>query len=34
LCDRAILLEKGKIQSIGEPEKVIDDYMTVFDGKQ
>lgn len=27
LCDRALLLDNGKIQSIGEPEKVIDVYL-------
>jgi ABC-2 type transport system ATP-binding protein len=31
LCDRALLLDNGKIQSIGEPEKVIDAYLGTLD---
>jgi lipopolysaccharide transport system ATP-binding protein len=30
LCDRLMLLHNGKIASIGEPEKVIDDYLDVL----
>lgn len=30
LCNRAFLLEKGKIASIGEPEKVVNDYLTLL----
>lgn len=33
LCDRAILLEKGKIESIGEPRKVVDDYLRILNGQ-
>lgn len=29
-CDRAMLLDKGKIQIMGEPEKVIEAYLTMF----
>lgn len=31
LCDRVVLLNNGIIQSIGEPEKVIDFYLDVLD---
>ena len=31
LCDRAILLDGGKIASEGEPGKVINDYMGILD---
>jgi len=30
LCDRLILLHNGKISSIGEPEKVIEDYLHIL----
>ena len=31
MCDRVLLLNNGKIQSIGEPEKVIDAYLGMLD---
>lgn len=33
-CDRAILIEKGKIVSEGDPVKVAKDYDTLFDKKK
>jgi len=33
LCDRAILLDKGKIESIGEPRKVVDDYLRILNAQ-
>lgn len=33
-CDRAMFLNDGKIQSIGEPQKVIDAYTDYFAGLQ
>lgn len=33
-CDRAMFLNEGKIQAIGEPEKVIDAYTSYFAGLQ
>ncbi len=33
-CSRAILLEKGRLISIGEPKKIINDYMSLLFGKE
>jgi len=34
LCDRALWLENGRIQTIGDPQKVIDDYLTFVAQKE
>ncbi len=34
LCDRAIMLEDGRIASEGEPGRVINDYLGILDGKK
>lgn len=34
LCDRAILLEGGKIASEGEPGKVVNDYLGILDAEK
>jgi ABC-type polysaccharide/polyol phosphate transport system ATPase subunit len=33
LCDSAIFLDKGKIASYGEPNKVVDDYLRSLNGQ-
>jgi len=33
LCDRVLLLEKGKLLSLGDPEKVTNDYLTILSEK-
>ena len=32
-CDRVILLEKGKIMKIGNPDEVIKEYISLMDKK-
>lgn len=34
LCDRALWLENGRIQSMGDPQKVVDDYLTFVSNKE
>ena len=31
LCDRAMLLNNGKVESIGNPSTVVNDYLGLFD---
>ena len=33
LCNRILLLEKGKIVSVGEPQTVVNDYLTLLNEK-
>jgi len=30
LCDRVLLLDKGRIKSIGKPSEVVEDYIKII----